>query len=264
MKTFKIYLDMVKINLKSLFVYKLSTVLGLLSSICMFAAEFSMIAFLGFKVGAISGWTSDELSILYVMTMLSSSIEVFFMDSIRSFGSEIVNGTLDTKLLKPIHPLIVISSRVNTEAISIPLFCLSVLFVVVRRTKQLWTLSSIVWFVISVIGGALVFCSITIFSAAMAFWTYDSDSFYRMFKQGTRQLLWYPIEIYSKAVRMILTFIIPLAFVSFYPSHIILNKQIDTMPFWIPYIGLPVGILCFMGALAFWSFGLKKYEGAGG
>ena len=69
---------------------------------------------------------------------------------------------------------------------------------------------------LAVIGGALIFSSITIFSGAFSFWTYDSQFFYRLVKQGTRQMLWYPMNIYSKGIRFALTFVYPLAFVSYY------------------------------------------------
>ena len=129
---------------------------------------------------------------------------------------------------------------------------------------NLWTLENVLIFIFAVIGGACIFSSITIFSCAISFWTYDSQFFYRLIKQGTKQMLWYPLEFYNKMIRFVLTFVYPLAFISYYPSMRIFNKNMGIVPAAFGYCSIIIGTFLISLAVALWQYSLKRYEGAGG
>ena len=75
----------------------------------------------------------------------------------------------------------------------------------------------------------------------------------------------YPISIYSQAVRRVMTFVIPFAFMNFYPARFFLHKASPTS--WIPeLVGLltpAIGVLFVALAYGFWRLGLNRYSGVG-
>jgi ABC-2 type transport system permease protein len=70
----------------------------------------------------------------------------------------------------------------------------------------------------------------------------------------------YPVTIYNKLLRGILTWILPFAFVGFYPSAYFLDpKNWTGFALLTPVIG---GVFAAMG-LTLWNIGVKRYRGAG-
>lgn len=263
MRTLTVFLSLVVMSIKSRSQYPTSIILAILTSIMMFSSEFFLVYLLISQVGEIQGWSPSALAIMYVAVMLAGSIEVAFTDTLRNFDGEIINGGLDTKMLRPIHPLAMYLGQVSVDAVAVPIFCMIVLAITIRQTIGLWSLSTVFWYVLSILGGALIFMSITIFSSALAFWTQDSNSFYSMAKKGTRQLLWYPLSIYSRGIQVFFVFILPVAFIGYFPSILVTGKTLVGFPGWLVYLSFPVGLLCVFLSVLVWQFGLKYYQSSG-
>ena len=76
-------------------------------------------------------------------------------------------------------------------------------------------------------------------------------------------MLWYPMNIYSKGIRFVLTFVYPLAFVSYYPAALIFKKDTEYVPAVFGYCSVIIGLALVSLAVLVWEQGLKRYEGAG-
>jgi ABC-2 type transport system permease protein len=75
----------------------------------------------------------------------------------------------------------------------------------------------------------------------------------------------YPIDIYDEWLRRFLAYIVPLAFVAYFPSLFILGKP-DPLgtPSWIAFVSPLVGLAAALVASAVWRFGVRHYQSAGG
>ncbi|UQN07956.1 ABC transporter permease [Deinococcus sp. QL22] len=242
--------------------YKVTFTLSVMSTLLMFAAEFSLVYFLGQKVGAIHGWTPAQLTVLYVGTLLASALEVVFVSNLRNFDRELVDGGLDLKLLKPMHPLLQLIGQISVDAIAMPLFCIAALAFTLHETLELWTWVNVAIFLTGILGGALIFSSFTVLSAAFAFWTFDSNSIYEITRKGTRQLLWYPLDIYGVAVRTVLFTVLPVAFVAYVPVQFIVGRSTE-LPWWMALSGPCIGLVSLSISLLVWHAGLRRYQGTG-
>jgi ABC-2 type transport system permease protein len=69
----------------------------------------------------------------------------------------------------------------------------------------------------------------------------------------------YPLIIYHEAVQIILTWVIPYAFTSFFPVTFLLKKELLIFSFLTPAVAISV----FLIAYSFWNFGLKRYQSSG-
>lgn len=69
----------------------------------------------------------------------------------------------------------------------------------------------------------------------------------------------YPLDIYSHALSVILTFVVPLGFIAFYPSAWVLREGFP------PYRILAAGLALLFGGggYALWQRGLRCYRSAG-
>ncbi|HHW58538.1 MAG TPA: hypothetical protein GXX15_13070 [Clostridia bacterium] len=96
--------------------------------------------------------------------------------------------------------------------------------------------------------------------ATIAFWFIDIMSTMVMVPHLS-EFAKYPITIYHKAIQILITWIVPFAFTSFYPALYLLDKKIyKTFALLSPL----VAIIAFVIAYTFWNIGLKKYQSAGG
>ena len=69
--------------------------------------------------------------------------------------------------------------------------------------------------------------------------------------------------MYPESMQFILTYLIPVGWISFYPVSALLGIDSTCNRMLVPFITLAVGILVMLIAGAYFSMGLKKYESAG-
>ena len=70
----------------------------------------------------------------------------------------------------------------------------------------------------------LLYYGLAIFEAALVFWTTQSLEFMNSITRGGLAAAQYPIAIYKKWLRNFFTYIVPLAFVNYYPALFILER----------------------------------------
>lgn len=68
----------------------------------------------------------------------------------------------------------------------------------------------------------------------------------------------YPIDIYNKFIKILITVILPFAFVSYYPTMDYLG--INT---YMTYLSPIIAIILWIVAVKLWNFALKKYRSTG-
>jgi ABC-2 type transport system permease protein len=75
----------------------------------------------------------------------------------------------------------------------------------------------------------------------------------------------YPISIYGRGVQVVLAFVLPFAFMNYFPAAYFLQKA-ETGLHLNPAVGLltpAIGLAWLGAAYAFWIFGLRHYQGTG-
>jgi ABC-2 type transport system permease protein len=124
----------------------------------------------------------------------------------------------------------------------------------------------LVFFVVGVmIGGALIDFGINLSIATIAFWVVRIDALRWVAMSLEQDFTRYPISIYTRGVRLVLTFVFPFAFMNYFPASFLLNKAGGTLAL-SPVAGLltpAVGAIWFLAAYAFWRVGVNRYAGTG-
>ena len=90
------------------------------------------------------------------------------------------------------------------------------------------TVWNILWVLVSVISGSLIFASVHIVANAMAFFTVESSGF-SWLAWTVDEFTRYPADIYDRVTRTVITWILPVAFASFYPAQLFFeNGYLET------------------------------------
>ena len=97
---------------------------------------------------------------------------------------------------------------------------------------------------------------LTIFSIS-SFWTYKSNEVIWTF-YGMHTFAQYPIDIYNAFIKILITVILPFAFVAYYPTMNYLG-----MDKYMIYLSPVVMIILWIIAIRVWNWALNKYRSTG-
>ncbi len=258
-KNISLYLSFVKTSMKEMLIYRLDCIVGMLSQIFTELVEILFIWIVFQNTETLAGWTFEHILLLYGITLLSVGISDFCFDALYDIGPKYIRrGDFDKILLRPIHPLIsIIGDSKEFTALGyfgLGLFLVITMFIKLAIPVTFGLLLQIVFF--SIIGASIIGAINTIFSIS-SFWTYRSNeviwSFYR-----TYTFTQYPIDIYNGFIKLLITVILPFAFVAYYPTMNYLG-----MNSYMLYLSPIVAIVLWFIAIKVWNFALNKYRSTG-
>jgi ABC-2 type transport system permease protein len=115
------------------------------------------------------------------------------------------------------------------------------------------------------LGGALIDCAANLAVSTASFWFVRIDTLRWTIMSLEQEFSRYPISIYQKSVQVVLTFVVPFAFMNYFPATFLLHKREDGLHL-NPAVGLLtplVGMLAVSASYAFWRVGLDRYQGTG-
>ncbi len=265
-ESFKMFFKFSSLNLKSMLEYKFDR---FLISFAIFIREMvSIIVMLLIftRFVRIRGWEMNEMFFLYSFLFLSYSLFIFFFTGIRDFDNMVYSGELDRFLIRPVGLMFqVIASRVD--------YCATVghgavgiiLFLKTYNTVGIqWDLKNVSYYIAALVGGAIIQAALFMISSCLSFWTIRTINLRNLIFFNSRRFAGYPISFYPGIIQKMLIFVIPFAFVSYFPAQYFLRKP-DISMFWNGYMYLTpvVGIAMFAVVYSFWRFGLKHYSSAG-
>ena len=259
-RNIKLYLSFFVISIKKMMEYRVDCLVGMISQIAFQIIELIFIWIIFQNTDNIAGWTFEHLLLLYGVMMLAISVTDLLFDSTYDIGKRLIRkGKFDTILLRPVHPLISVLGESETST-ALGYIVLSIVLIVSMLIKLQISITfsliiKIIYF--GILGGFIIGGIQTIFSIT-GFWTYKSNEVVWSVFQ-LHKLAEYPIEIYNKFIRIIITFILPFAFASYYPTLDYLIGDQTSLIFIVPLIVVVIWII----AIILWNWALKKYRSTG-
>ena len=261
----KLYFLLAGAYVRSRLQYRLSfglMCLGIvISEVCLLGLLGAMLA----KFRTINGWTWAEVVFLYGLGNLAFSLMRIVGSQLDDFDRYIVRGELDGVLIKPVPPLFyLLASRVELIHISRALTSIVIFVVALHLADIRWTLSVALFSLITILSGSLIMFTFVLISATVALWTTKSGKLTDLLISATKEAAAFPLSIYPLAVRLLLTFLLPIGFVTYYPAQRLLQKgeflgMPESFQFSAPIVALVM--LCITYFL--WCSGLRRYHSTG-
>lgn len=265
MKIFLYYISIIitfiKFNIKRLSEYKVDFYLGIFCILLTQSLNLSFFYLIFEAVPEISGWNLYEVLLVYGFYTLNYGFFMFLFGNFRSLKGYLFSGEFETMLIRPIPPIfhIMISGFDERSIFQTILGFIIILYSFLNLNIAI-NFTTIGYVIVFMILGSLIFGGIAIIAETILFYTRYSftpiDSIFFL-----AQFVKYPMSIFGTVLKKILTFVIPLGFLSYYPSNFFLNKvNIGFNVFLVEGI-----ILCVLAIISkkFFDRGLKKYEGNG-
>ncbi|MEN8180958.1 MAG: ABC-2 family transporter protein [Myxococcota bacterium] len=260
----RVYAALTAANVRSHMQYRGSFALLTAFDFLIIVADLAPVYLMVRYFGTLEGWSFAELGLLYGMVGLSWGIVETALRGFADFGAYLVQGDLDRWLLRPRSILLQVAAH-QFEARKLGRILQAGLVLVLAVFFLELPVSSLPWVLLGVAGGLLFFAGIVLLGAASQFWTLGQTSeLQNMLTYGGSAALIYPVSIYSRWFRRVLTYGVPLAFVNYFPALAVLGRtEAAGWPAWLPALSpLVCAAVLLLGAAAF-SRGLRRYESTG-
>lgn len=265
MNQIKLYLTLIMAVIRSQMQYRASFIMLSISQFIATFSDFIAILFIFGKFQNIKNWTLWEVGLLYGMTSVSFAISDMLCRGFDMFSRTIRFGDFDRILVRPAGVFLqVLSSDVDIRKLGRILQGLLVLVIAWYMLDIGLDPLKIIFLIISLISGLLFYIAIFVSGATICFWSIESTELPNMFTYGGVEATSYPITIYNRWFRNALIFVVPLAFVNYFPALFLLGKP-DPLgfPYWVSFLSPLVSLMLMIFSLLFWNFGIRHYQSTG-
>ena len=267
MGTLKRYLRLYKALISQFFkVVMQSKVDFLMGLFGFFFTQISGILFLYLvfeQIPDLKGWSLEQLVFIYGFAQIPRGIDHLFTDNLWLVAWRLViNGDFDRYMLRPMNIFFqVIAEKLQPDALGELL--VGTILVVYSAVKGVVVLDAvhIALFMVSVLAGALIYTSIKLLFASLAFWIKRSGPFLQLAYEMA-EFAKYPTEIYAKALRFVITWVIPFAFVAYLPAGYFLGAGMGNH-MGVIAIECAIAAVFWFVAYAVFQRGIRIYESAG-
>ena len=256
----KIYKSMFKMHLKTTLEYKKSLIITFFAQFLVFFSYYFIIIALFDKFDNIKGFTKYEILLCFAIIQLGFSLVEVFARGIDLFDNLIINGDFDRILLRPQNILIQsIASDIDFIKLSRVIQSIVVLFIALFKLHINFNILKIITLLLMILSSITIFFSIFTLMASYCFITIQGLEIRNLFTDGGKHMAQYPIGIFKKGFIIFFTFIIPYAYVNYYPLMYFLGKTNNILYAFSPII---VGLYLIPALLSF-KLGIKKYTSTG-
>ncbi|MGB8980397.1 MAG: ABC-2 family transporter protein [Anaerolineales bacterium] len=259
MNTWKLLSAFLKVNVQMSLAYRADTVVNILLNIMWLGWELLSLGIIFSNTETIGGWGFGELiALLGVFRLVHTLMIALIWPNTEKFNQSIRDGSMDYTLLQPVNSMFLVTFSRITVWRAWDLILAAVLIVVgVNMSGDTATPLSILAFIVLTISGAIVIYSLWIVLIALTFWFTKFDNNVTIL-QALLDAGRYPVTVYPVWLRILVTFIIPIAVATTIPLQG-LRGELDLGRI---LMFVAIGIASFLVASQVWKRGLKQYSGA--
>lgn len=266
MQSLRLYLHYISASLRAQMQYPAAVVMNSVAQVAGTVTEIVGIWALFNRFHHIGGWTFGEVALFYGVINVTFALSDAFTRGFDVFGPMFVKtGAFDRLLVRPQSAAFQLFSyelrlsRIGRLAQGAVVFAIGARLIHFEATPQ-----AIGLLLAAVIGGVAMFGGILILQATLSFWTVESLEVANILTYGGVQAGQYPLSVYARWFRDILTFVVPIACIAYLPVVAALGRH-DPLgaPDWILPVAPLMGFVFLAASLWIWGFGVRRYTSTG-
>jgi ABC-2 type transport system permease protein len=256
---FKLLKTFLKINIQMSLAYRADTVLNILINLMWLGWELLSLNIIFSNTKTLGGWGPGELiALLGVFRLVNTLMVALIWPNTEKFNASVRDGSLDYTLLQPVNSMFLVSfARMTVWRVWDLALALVLIVVGINMAGDSVTPLSLLNFGLLTVSGAVIIYSLWIVLIALTFWFTKFDNnvtILQAFLDAGR----YPVTVYPAWLRIIVTFIIPIAVATTVPLQALRGDLSGGQIL----LFLGVGLASFLAASQVWRFGVRRYSGA--
>jgi ABC-2 type transport system permease protein len=233
------------------------------SSALITLLDFVGLALMFHTIPALGGFDLREIALLYGASGIGIGVGDLVIGSVEQIGVHVRTGSLDTMLTRPVPLLVQVCAdrfalrRLGRITQAVVVFGYGAWWVD-------WTLPKVALAAVMLLASCAIFFSFFVAFSCVQFWTLDATEFANAFTYGGNTMTQYPMTIFPREVLKGLTFLVPVAFVNWYPCLYLLDRPDPFgMPAWFAALSPAVAVLTLTLAGLAWLAGVRHYTSTG-
>ncbi len=207
----------------------------------------------------IRDWSFHEvLIVLGLFQMFIGLIDALITPNLQDFSEHLRLGTMDFILTKPLNSQFHASlRRINVWRLADALLGLGLIVYAVLQLRASPSFDRVLMFTVLAMCAAVILYALIMLLITSAFWLVQLENVTELlftFYEAGR----FPVTIFPAWVRALLTFVVPIAFVTTVPASVLLGRL--NAEFVLYAVG--VSAILFTASVMYWRFAVRHYSSA--
>ena len=255
-----IYKKILAQDLKSKMSYRADFFISTFGMILTNISGFITFMILFHNFPSVNGWDYHHMLFLYGFSLIALTPVQCFFDNNWNLRFMVRSGDFIKYCFRPINVFFYFISEVfDVKGLGQVVFGLGTFIYAWIHIGIPVTVVTVAEAVIFLITASLFMIALMNFAAATCFWIINSG-YVMVIMFRFKDFAKYPSSIFNSVFRFIFTFLIPIAFVAYYPSLVFVTPDHVPLLSWLsPFIGA----LFFFLSYKFWMLGVRKYDFTG-
>lgn len=264
--TWRVVRAVTAVNLRATLEYRGDAFMMILFGIIWQTSTLIFATVLITRFAGVGGWPSIGVVLIAGVRLLSHGFYVLIFYNVGLLPGLIDEGRMDGYFLRPV-PIFtqLLLSSFNANAIGDLLVAFTLCVVALPQIAVDWTVGKALFLVAGVIGGTLIEAAIQMIAACFLLRSPGTRAIPGFIDEMFGTFGNYPLTILPGALQGIFTFVLPLAFIAYFPVAVVLDLTppgvfMSTLAHLSPLVGL----LLFLSARRIWARSLRNYASVGG
>ncbi|MBO0841953.1 MAG: ABC transporter permease [Nocardioides sp.] len=227
------------------------------------ALDFLGIWLMFHTIDALGGFGLREIGLLYGATGIAIGVGDLLIGSVEQLGQKIRTGQLDAMMTKPV-PLLVQVCADRFQLRRLGRITQAVVVLAWAAPVVDWSPLRVLVAALMLVSGSAIFFALFVGFSSVQFWTTDSSEFANAFTYGGTTLNQYPMTIFPRELVKSLTYVLPLAFVNWYPCLFLLGRSDPYgAPDWLRFASPLAAVVMLAVMTLVWRTGVRHYRSTG-
>ena len=232
------YLQYWRVNFLTMLEYRANFIMWFVFTIVYHGVALAALYVTMQQFPSMNGWDFRQMFFLYALWMTGHELHNVLFFNVVAVPDYVREGRFDRFLVRPLDTLfqvLTVPSQLSPDGIVIAIVTLAVATSYGARPHRLR--SFVVFVPLIVFGGALIDLGISLVVATISFWFIRVDTLRWVVMSLEQDFTRYPISIYTRGVQIVLAFLLPFAFMNYFPATYFLQKA-ETGLHLNPVVGL--------------------------
>jgi ABC-2 type transport system permease protein len=259
MHFFKLLTTLLKVNIQQELAYRADALINALLSLMWLGWELLSLNIIFSNTSTLGGWGQGELiALLGVWRLVNTLMVALVWPNTQKFNTSVRDGSLDYTLLQPANSQFLVSfSRIVIWRAWDVMLAGALIIVGIRMSGGGAVPMNIVNFLLLTVSGTLIIYSLWIVMISFTFWFVKFDNSVTIL-QALMDSGRYPAQVYPIWLRMLVTFVIPIAVATTVPLQALRGELL----WWQVLMFLGIGAASLLISAQVWKAGVRRYSGA--
>lgn len=261
----ELYFRLIGARVRAQLQYRVSFALDVVGAGLISFTDFLAIVVLFAHLPRLAGWSLGEVAFFYGTANVAFAFCDMIVGHLDLLPRMIRDGSFDLVMVRPAGSLFqVLTSDLQMRRLGRIMQALAVLFFALSRLHVDWTAGRVGMLIGMMVTGTVIYAAVWVVCCTIAFFTVDAQEVSNAFTYGGSFLASYPINIFEGWLRRLLAFLIPMAFVSYFPGLYVLDRAdpLGTPPilqFCTPLVATAAALV----AGRVWHVAVRHYRSTG-